>query len=217
MAKDQPKNSNAVALIALPNESAARAVARCVLDPATTAAGTLNTLHRKVSPEGDINGYIAELQQQVKAANAGTLTRSEAMLVTQAATLDALFHTLSGWALNNAKEGGNPAYFETCMRLAFKAQSQSRATNETLAEIKNPPNVAFVRQANIAAGPQQVNNGVQPSGAGGNKIPPTKLLKAEHGQWMANRAALAPGRANRAVEAVAAVHGAANTRRQGEG
>jgi len=45
------------------------------------------------------------------------------------------------------------------MRLALKAQSQCRATLETLAEIKNPKNVAFVRQANIAQGHQQVNNG----------------------------------------------------------
>jgi hypothetical protein len=51
------------------------------------------------------------------------------------------------------------------MRLAFKAQSQCRATLETLATIKNPP-VLFAKQANIAAGHQQVNNGIPaPSGA----------------------------------------------------
>ena len=57
----------------------------------------------------------------------------------QAATLDALFHKLVWWAWNNTGENGNAAFFETCMRLAFKAQSQCRATNETLAAIKNPP------------------------------------------------------------------------------
>lgn len=46
-----------------------------------------------------------------------------------------------------------------------------RATIETLAEIKNPRAVAFVTQANIAHGPQQVNNGVpangvEPAGSG---------------------------------------------------
>jgi len=44
------------------------------------------------------------------------------------------------------------------LRLALKAQSQCRTTLETLAVIKNPAPVAFVRQANIAHGPQQVNN-----------------------------------------------------------
>lgn len=40
-----------------------------------------------------------------------------------------------------------------------KCSTQCRATLETLAEIKNPRPVVFVRQANIANGPQQVNNG----------------------------------------------------------
>jgi hypothetical protein len=43
------------------------------------------------------------------------------------------------------------------MRLALKAQGQCRATLETLAVLKNPPTV-FAKQANIAAGSQQVNN-----------------------------------------------------------
>ena len=42
------------------------------------------------------------------------------------------------------------------MRLSLKAQGQCRATLETLAVIKNPP--VFAHQANIAHGPQQVNN-----------------------------------------------------------
>ena len=41
---------------------------------------------------------------------------------------------------------------ETYMRLALKSQSQCRTTVETLAEIKNPRQVAFVKQANIAGG-----------------------------------------------------------------
>jgi hypothetical protein len=47
---------------------------------------------------------------------------------------------------------------ERFMRLALKAQSQCRSTIESLAEIKNPSSVAFVKQANIAKGHQQVNN-----------------------------------------------------------
>lgn len=90
------------------------------------------------------------------------------------------------------------------MRLALKAQSQSRATNETLADIKNPPNVAFVKagQANIAQGPLQVNSGVQPSGARENEIPPSKLLGDGDGQRLDTGAVLAPGRANQALATV---------------
>ena len=52
-----------------------------------------------------------------------------------------------------------PDATETHLKLAFKAQSQCRTTLETLAEIKSPRSVAFVRQANTSAGPQQLNNG----------------------------------------------------------
>ena len=48
---------------------------------------------------------------------------------------------------------------ESYLRLALKAQAQSRATVEALAEMKNPHPVSFVKQANIAHGNQQVNNG----------------------------------------------------------
>ena len=55
--------------------------------------------------------------------------------------------------------GEYPKAAETYLRLALKAQSQCRTTLESLAEIRNPRPVAFVKQANIAHGHQQVNNG----------------------------------------------------------
>jgi hypothetical protein len=48
------------------------------------------------------------------------------------------------------------AQTEVRLRLALKAQTQCRATVETLATMKNP--VVFAKQANIAHGPQQINN-----------------------------------------------------------
>jgi hypothetical protein len=203
-------NRNAVEMIALPNEAPSRTIARRLLDPSTTAGSTLHQLYRTISEESNVNGYIEELQHQAQAANAGDLSRSEATLTAQAQTLDGLFHMLTGWALNNAKEGGNPAHFETCMRLALKAQSQSRATVETLAAIKNPP-VVFARQANIAHGPQQVNNGL-PSHAGEKAIPQTKLLEVEHGERLDTGAASSAGRANQAMATVGAINRAANER-----
>ena len=47
---------------------------------------------------------------------------------------------------------------ETLTRLAFKAQAQARATAETLSIMKNPQ--PYIKQANIAHGHQQVNNGI---------------------------------------------------------
>jgi hypothetical protein len=71
------------------------------------------------------------------------------------------------------------------LRLGLKAQSQCRATLETLATIKNPQPVAFVRQANIAHGPQQVNNrgeAAAASRAEESENPPNKVLEHQHAE-----------------------------------
>jgi hypothetical protein len=73
-------------------------------------------------------------------------------------TLDTIFNELARLSRENLRAQHLEAT-DRLMRLALKAQSQCRATIETLAEIKNPSQVAFVKQANIAHGPQQVNNG----------------------------------------------------------
>jgi hypothetical protein len=69
---------------------------------------------------------------------------------------------------------------ETFLRLALKAQSQCRATLETLAAIKNPP-VVFAKQANISSGHQQVNNVVPATHAEENKKP-NELLEVNNGR-----------------------------------
>jgi hypothetical protein len=66
--------------------------------------------------------------------------------------------------------------------MAMKAQNQCRMTLETWAQIKNPP-VVFARQANIAQGPQQVNNGMpagKPLARGKNENTPNKLSEASN-------------------------------------
>ena len=102
----------------------------------------------------------------------------EAMLYSQAHALQAIFVSSAHRA--TLSEEWFPNY-EAHMRMALKAQSQCRATLETLAQIKNP-SVVFARQANIAQGPQQVNNAMMPAGepragAGENENPPNELLE----------------------------------------
>ena len=85
----------------------------------------------------------------------GGLGEPEALLTAQAVTLNAIFTDL-------ALKAANTEYldkFDRYLRLALKAQGQCRATIETLAEIKRPPTL-FAQQANVAHGPQQVNNAV---------------------------------------------------------
>ena len=112
---------------------------------------------------GDLNldAAIQVLRDRTERVNKGDLSDAEAMLTAQATALDAIFGALARRA--NVNMGQYLGAAETYMRLALKAQSQCRTTLETLAEIKNPRAVAFVRQANIAHGHQQVNNGAAPS------------------------------------------------------
>ena len=83
------------------------------------------------------------------------------MLAAQAVTLDTLFTVLVSRAGANLGKCMDVA--ELYMKLGLKAQSQSRCTLETISRIKNPPNATFVKQANIAHGHQQVNNGPCPT------------------------------------------------------
>jgi hypothetical protein len=66
---------------------------------------------------------------------------------------------------------------ETYLRLGLKAQSQARATAEALALLKNP--APYIRQANIAAGHQQVNNY---AGARKTETAPNELLEVNDGE-----------------------------------
>jgi hypothetical protein len=157
----KPKSSSGdssrkvVRIIGHPGDDPAELQARSITRPTVQAAATIQEFaDRKAETELTVNALIDELQRHCDAANSGNLACEEAMLVAQAHTLDTIFNTL-------ARRATGQEYlrnWETFMRLALKAQSQCRTTIETLAAIKNPQPVAFVKQANIAAGPQQVNN-----------------------------------------------------------
>lgn len=124
-------------------------------------------------PEAAWWDHLDALQAQIKQTQQGDLSGVEAMLVTQAHALDAIFTGLATQASEYAEK--YPRATDTYLRLALKAQAQCRATLEALAEIKNPRPVAFVQQANIATGPQQVN-----SQFGGSTAPSAPPARAEN-------------------------------------
>lgn len=103
----------------------------------------------------DVSRLASELSKSGDALVKGGTAGIERVLLAQAHALDSVFGTLARRAAGQEYL----AQFEAYLKLALRAQSQCRATLETLAQIKNPAPVAFVRQANIANGPQQVNNG----------------------------------------------------------
>lgn len=109
---------------------------------------------------GSWDGLSEQLDHFAEQLRKGDLTTVEDMLMHQAVALQSLFVRLSEGALA-AETLPN---YDLKFRYALRAQSQCRATLETLATIKNPP-VLFARQANVTTGPQQINNGDVPSRA----------------------------------------------------
>ena len=158
--------------------------------------------------EVDVVGLIEALGDKVHKIQDGDMKPVEAMLYGQAQALQAIFTNMARRSALNAGEYINAS--ETYMKLALKAQSQCRATLETLAIVKNP--MPYIKQANIANGPQQVNNGQSAQYAqahahtGDSQTAPNKLLEADHGQRMDIGAQGKTGRVNQAVATVEAVH-----------
>lgn len=111
----------------------------------------------KIADDIDTPTLMEILREQAAAAQSGDLAHAEAMLMNQASALQAVFVRLS----ERAMEQSQMPNIEGFMRMALRAQSQCRATLETLAAIKNPP-IIYARQANVTTGPQQINNSAEP-------------------------------------------------------
>ena len=163
---------------------------------------------------GNIHGneLITKLNAQTDAMKRGDTGDIEAMLFAQAMTLRSVFTALSRRAANNAGEYMGAT--DTYLRLAFKAHPQCRSTLEAPAEIKNPRPATFVKQANIANGPQQVNNGTAAMASVPrapardiSENPPNEVLTDErttHGDTMDTRSKATASTSDSGVEAVEA-------------
>lgn len=186
-----------------PDETPGRAVARSISRPSVLSALSIGAFRPHGLEEIPLADLVAELGEQVTRTIEGDLNRPVAMLTAQAHTLDAIFNRLAYRAASNLAE--YPEATELYLKLALRAQGQCRATLETLSAVKNPP-VIFAKQANIAHGHQQVNNGTAAPHAGESENAPNKLLEAEDGQWMDARAPGTASGADPTMEAVGAVN-----------
>ena len=157
-------------------------IARTVTKPEVQAAVTIQEIG-KAFGELDVGALTSTLAEQTAAVQENDLGRGEAMLVAQTHTLDAIFHAMIQRAARNL--GHYPDTVERYMKLALRAQAQSRSTWEAVSAIKNPPMMGYVNQANIANGPQQVNNSVSTTEpaprAGKTKSMKNKLLDSNDG------------------------------------
>jgi len=162
-----------------------------------------------------------QIESRARVVADGDLCHVEMSLISQAASLEALYSNLIDRALRSKEM----THIEVFFRLGLRAQNQCRATLETLATIKNPP-VIFAKQANFAAGHQQVNNGNAPAPAHGKiETVPNELMtetrrteaigEVKHERLDTRTPGAASG-ANPAMATVGAQHRSTNTRRQGK-
>ena len=119
---------------------------------------------------------VDDLHTRVDKVHSGDMQPIEAMLFGQAMTLETIFTSLA----RRATLQEHLKQFQTHLGLALKAQAQCRATLEALAEIKNPRPIAFVKQANISGGHQQVNNAAQNDHADVNAEGGIKSMQHQH-------------------------------------
>jgi len=151
-----------------------------------------------ILPKAEIADVTSALSDKIKTIQAGDMQPIEAMLISQAQALQTMFVTLGRMAASKTQL----AQYTAFMNMALKAQSQSRATIQALTELKYPKQATFVKQANIAHGHQQVNNGNNatsthaPAHARENQNPQNKLLEAQQNEWLDNGTKATTSRAN---------------------
>lgn len=192
-------------------KSEKRIVAECGLSAVMANGATSRLFSKGTFGESDLTETVAIMREKAEQVQRGDLSEVEATLTAQAATLDAIFNELARRAAMNM--GEHLAATEIYLRHAFKAQTQCRSTLEALAEIKNPRQVAFVKQANIANGHQQVNNGVQAGDTlahGNNPIQSNELSGAGNELLPDIGASSLTSRVNQEMETVGAIHRGAN-------
>ncbi|CAK0754065.1 conserved hypothetical protein [Gammaproteobacteria bacterium] len=149
----------------------------------------------------DTPTLLQHLRDSAKTVNGGDLAHCEGMLMNQAIALQALFAKLAVRGMGQEFSD----HFQGDMKIALRAQSQCRATLETLATIKNPP-VVYARQANVTTGPQQINNGnPEPSRTREIENKQSQLLEDHHAR-MDTRATATAIRGNPSMETVGAVN-----------
>lgn len=160
-----------------PGKTEDRQFADLVTDGLTVNASTAIRFAAYEHSDLSLTEMVASLEENGQGVNRGDLAPLEKMLNAQAVALNVMFAEMARRSALNM--GTHLEATETYMRLALRAQNQSRATVESLSAIKNPP-VVFAKQANINnGGQQQVNNGtpgrLPPAHTAENETSPNKL------------------------------------------
>ena len=130
--------------------------ARMAMTPSFNGAAVIQAYQGSIiGNDVDLKVLIDQLRDTFTEVKGGDLHTLEAMLISQATALQTIFTSLARRAQNQTSQRNLEAF----LGLSMKAQAQSRATISALVDLKYPRQATFVKQANIANGPQQINNG----------------------------------------------------------
>ncbi|MFC7462701.1 hypothetical protein [Hydrogenophaga defluvii] len=203
------KNPKTLTVERAPDQTSEQATAEVAVNPAMNAAFVVDTYQSNIlGDDVDTDALVATLRASMDKSAAGDLSGLESMLIGQATALQTIFVSLAKRAHHQQYQ----RHLEAFLGLALKAQAQSRATIQAVIDLKFPRQATFVKQANIAHGPQQVNNGHANGGdtvrALENQTEQIEVLEgATHGgKEMDTRATAEAARGNPAVEALATGH-----------
>lgn len=196
------------------NDTKGMTKAKAALSPALNAAMAADSYQSSLlGDDMALMDLVGVLKAQAKQVEEGDLSSLEAMLVGQATALQSIFASLVRRAQNQTQQRN----LESFLTLGLKAQAQSRATIQALVELKFPRQVAFVKQTNVAHGPQQVNNNLHAPHPKENQSHKTELLEdsTNGGTYLDTGSTKASGRSDTTLETVGAVHRTSKRRRQG--
>jgi len=204
------KNAQKLTIMKEEGKSELRQLTEIQLSPLINNALTLQVVAATNSDKIDITEAVEVMKEKSEKIIAGDLSELEATLTAQIVSLNTIFNTL---ILRFAHSLGNSLKSaETYMRLALKAQAQCARTAEILATIKNPP-IVYAKQANIAQGHQQINNGNQSATHAGKTInSANELLSEDSNAPLDTRGTVETSGANQELAAVETVDRSKDTK-----
>ncbi len=118
--------------------------------PNITAAHTIDALYKGSLDFGTLVRRLSDSSEKV---SSGNMEEVEAMLMSQANTLNAF----SNLMLSQIGDGNSMQNIQAFSDIAMRAQNGCRKTLLALIELKNPKRTTFIKQQNNAVN-QQINN-----------------------------------------------------------
>lgn len=162
------------------------------------SAVTIDTIYNDTL---DIPTVAKELTDSAIGVIDGNTREIEMMLMTQAQTLNALFHRILAQIANIQMVNQFNAFAD----ISLRAQNQSRKTLAVLAELKNPRRATFIKQQNNAVN-QQVNNTPIPEDFKNTEKLANELVSEVAHEKMDIRGTINPIQGNAPTEALASLY-----------